>query len=159
MVELDFAAGADRLVAIAQAGEYYPHRVRRLLAHDVDLPGAGVRPQHLARFGGEERVPHIPRRVVRRHIEQFEIVLVGFDFAGPVDLETEFGEYGRNLAEDLRCRVQPTARGGATGQSHIERIRIQTGLQRRFLGNGQRAAVSGLEGQLHPVRFLPERRA
>jgi len=55
---------------------------------------------------GVKRVPHVARGVVLGHVQQLEVVLVGFDFAGPVNLKTHVGEDAVDSPQDLRREVQ-----------------------------------------------------
>ena len=98
LLELDFAAGGDRLIAVAHAGQNDADRLGAQFAHDVDLAGRGVRAQDHARRGGVKRVPHVAGRVVRRHVEQFEVGQIVFDFPAAIDLKAQVGEDGHDLA-------------------------------------------------------------
>ena len=105
-----------------------PGRMTRIgfgaqLAHDVDLARRRVRPQQHAGRRRVERVPHVAGRVVRRHVEQFEVRLVVLDLAAAVDLEAQVGEDGVDLAHDLGGDVQPARRHRPAGQRHVERVR------------------------------------
>ena len=78
-----------------------------ILAHDVDLARRGVRAQEHAGRGGVERVPHVARRVVRRHVEQLEVVFVVLDLAAAV----RPGSPGRRRCR--RSRAASASRGAA----------------------------------------------
>ena len=99
------------------------------LPHDVDLPGRRVRAQDHAGRRREERVPHVAGRVVRRHVEQFEVVLVGLDLAAAVDLEAHVGEDAEDPPHDLRGGVQSALDQRSAGQRHIDDIGSQAALQ------------------------------
>ena len=60
--------------------------------------------------------------MVRRHVEQLEVVLVRLDLAAPVNLETQIGEDGVDLAQGLRRQVEPAARHRPAGQRHVQRL-------------------------------------
>ena len=71
--------------------------------------------------GRVEGVPHVARRMVRRHVEQLEVVVVGLDIAGAVDLEAHLGQDGVDLraasaSPGAAGRGQPPA-----GERHVER--------------------------------------
>ena len=70
----------------AGADDPHPRRVR-VLEHVADLGGRGVGAQHQTLAPGEvERVLHVPRRMVRGHVEGLEAVVVVLDLATLVDL-------------------------------------------------------------------------
>jgi hypothetical protein len=88
LVELHFRAGRDLLEAVAHAGQGNADGgrvlgvLRRELAHRADLAGRGMRAQHHrigivlhSRFD-VEGILHFAGRVVRRDVEQLEVVLI-----------------------------------------------------------------------------------
>ena len=106
-----------------------------------------------------EGVPHIPRRVVRGHVEQAEVVIVGLHLARAVDLEAHLAPDAVDLAQHAGGDVQPPNRGAATRQGNVQLFGLQAAAQRfgldRFLPVGQ----GGFEGLLHLVGRLPDQRA
>ncbi len=154
-MEHDLAAGRDGLVAVAHARQDDADRLRAALAHDVDLARRGVRPQQDARRGRVKRVPHVAGRVVRRHVEQFEVGQVVLDLPAAVNLEAEVGEDGVNLPQGLGGDVQAAAAHRPAGQRHVEVVGRQAAGQGFLFLPGQ-GLVVGLEQRLlDAVGLLP----
>ncbi len=129
------------------------------LAHDVDLARRGVRAQHDAGRGRVERVPHVARRMMRRDVEQLEVVGVGLDIARAVDLEAHLGPDGDDLPQRLRRRVQPAAGQPPAREGHVDALGLKRLRQARrgfpLLPILQRR----LERLLHLIGPLAQRRA
>ena len=129
--------------------------LRAQLAHDVDLPRRRVRPQQHAGRRRVERVPHVARRVVRRHVEQVEVRLVVLDLAAAVDLEAHVGEDRRRSAAGSAWRGaagRAAGRPGSVTSSGLAvRLRGQRLLLRLGEGSLRTPAVSAF---LDPVGFL-----
>src|SRR5205823_1278224 len=67
-----------------------------------------------------ERVLHVPRRVVARDVERFEVVVVGLDLGPLDDGEAEAGEDRDDLVVDARERVERAARRSPPRQGEVE---------------------------------------
>ena len=76
-----------------------------MLLHVADLHPGGVRAQQRRRRAGRrahrrgevERVLHVARGMLRRHVERFEVVVVVFELGPLDDEEAEAGEDGLDL--------------------------------------------------------------
>ena len=99
LIEHHLGARGHILVAIALAGQDHADRLGRILAHGVDLAGAGMRAQDHIRIGGEEGILHLARRMAGREVEQLEVVLVRLDFGRVEDLEAHLDQNVDDLAD------------------------------------------------------------
>ena len=81
-----------------------------------------------------ERVLHVARGMVRRHVERFEVVEVVFDFGAFEDLVAHAGEDVLDLLADAHQRVDAAERQLAAGQRDVHGARGRPrGLERRAL--------------------------
>ena len=143
LIELDFAAHGDLLVAVAHAGQDDADGQRAVAAvftHGTDLPRRGVGAQDDPRRGGVERVPHIAGGVVRRDVEQGEVGVVVLHVAAAVDLKAHIRPNRIEVTEHAGGGVQPADRTRATGQGDIDRAAFE--ILREFLRFHQHFAFS-----------------
>ena len=98
LVKLELGTRVDLLVSITHPGQNHTDGFRRSLPHDMDLTGRGVGTQYHSGFGSVKCIPHVPRRVMLRHIEQSEIVFVTLHLTRKVDLKAHLGPDGIDLA-------------------------------------------------------------
>ncbi len=77
-----------------------------------------------------ERVVHGPRRVVRREIQRFEIVMVGLDLGAGCHVEAELGEDGDGPVHGQGHRVQAATFFAAPGQGDVDFLAEQFLLER-----------------------------
>ena len=156
LVELQFAAGGDLLVAVAHAGQNDADRFRIVFVHGVDLAGAGVGAQDDAGAGGVESVPHVAGGMVLRDVEQLEVVFVGLHVAAAIDLETHVGPDGVDFTQGLGGDVQPALPLFPAGQSNVNsgggHLRLKFG---RF-ENCQPVFVGGFQFFFDAVDALAE---
>ncbi len=129
-----------RIAAIDLAGRDQADR-RRLALHGADLHGRGMRAQQAA-VAEVERVVHRARRMVRREIQRFEIVIVVFDLGTFGDIVAEPREDLGHAVERARDRMQPAALGATAGQRDVDALGrealIKRDLLERRLARGDR---------------------
>ena len=95
-------------------------RDRRLLGqHGANLQGRGVGAQHHV-VRDVERILHVPGRVLGRHVERLEIVVVGLDLRAGDDGEAEFAEGLADLGRDQGHGMQAAAAGSKPGDGGVE---------------------------------------
>jgi len=70
-------------------------------------------------FVDVESIVHRPRRMVRRDIEGFEIMVIIFDFRAIRDLETQLFKQCLDTHQRARNRMQSAGVLTAPGQCHI----------------------------------------
>src|SRR5215467_4328706 len=104
-------AGIGRIIAVHLAGNHDADRRLELL-HGANLyrrsMGAQQQPVALclcALLGDEQRVLRIARRMIRREVKRFEVVVVGFDDRPFLDRISEVAEYGDNFVQRLDDRM------------------------------------------------------
>jgi hypothetical protein len=111
------------------------------------------------RLGHEQRVPQVARRVVRRDVEQLEVVGLGLDFGSLEHLEAVGVEDLAQVAHEGLDRVQVTDGRRPAGRRHVDRLGRQAGLE-VGLAQGLEPLVDGrLELTADLVRSLPHGRA
>src|SRR5262245_38783516 len=106
LVEHHLRARRHLLVTIDLAWQDHAHRVGRAGAHRMNLAWRGMCAQQYLltarRRLDVERVPHITRRVVRWHIQQAEVILVGLHLRAFPDLEADLSESAVDRYENRR---------------------------------------------------------
>ena len=113
-----------------------------------------MRSQQDARRGGVEGVPHIAGRVVRRHVEQLEIGQVVLDLPAAVDLETEVGENGVDVA-GLHIKAATGISAAVLGVALIVTLRLRPA---GLLSSYEFQLGLGRGVQLPPVAVVREER-
>ncbi len=142
---------------------------RWLRLHHADLHGRRVRAQHDAAWLAEvdeQRVPHAPRGMLRRHVERGEVVPVAFDLGTFADGEAEADEHVLEVVVRLGDEVQVATLGSREHFGQIESLARdplvagqhldRSAALRERLGDSGRGVVERLPGRLAFVG--PERR-
>ena len=148
----DVAVAAEHL---ARADDPHVGRVR-VLQHVVDLRGRGVGAQEEAPAALEvERVLHVAGRVVRRHVEGLEVVVVVLHLGAVVHLVAHGHEDVLELLADDGQRVAPAHEGAAAGQGRVEPVAAER-LVAPASARGPRRAPSSLslDRRLERVQLL-----
>ena len=148
--------GLVRITSVHLARRDNPVR-RRTFFHHPDLHGRGVRAQQPA-ITEIEGIVHGACRVVRREIEQFEIVVVVFNLGAGCDIETQPGENADRPFHGHGDRVQATALFTPPRQRDIHFLFEQLFFEcRAFQGlpAGQDGLVHGIPNHVNllPVRL------
>ena len=86
-----------------------------------------------AAVGQIERVVHGSRRVVRRNIEGFEVVIVVFDLGSPRDIEAGVQKNRFDAGQGQADRMGIARQTAAPRQRHIDAVTGQGLLQLRFV--------------------------
>ena len=126
--------------------------------HDADLPGAGVGAQHDV-LGHIERILHIAGRVVLRHVQPGEVVVVVLDLRAFVDLKPHAGEHVHDLVLDEGDGMQAAVGPLLGGQRDVHRFGGVAGRQGGALHLGRQGLVLRLGPVLELVDGLAHRRA
>ena len=146
--ELVLGAGRDLLVAVALAGQDDPDGMRMLLTHAADLSRRGMGAEHHL-LVDPDGVPHVPRRMVRRNVQQLEIVLVRLHLRRLVYLEPHLGENLPQPAQRARAQMEMARCDGTSRQGDIQRFLgqggFQLGLADRRLPRGEVGLQTGLD--------------
>ena len=128
LVELDLGPRGDLLVAVAHSRQDHPDGSGWYSRMAWICPGE-VWVRRTTLVGGVEGVPHIPGGMMRRHVEQLEVVLVGDHVGAPVDLEAHVPEHPVHLAHHHGGGVEPATAETPSRQGHVQGLGAQTGLQ------------------------------
>ena len=125
--------------AIDRTNRDQPHR-RRVLLHVANLHRAGVRAQQRQRprrpgrldagvgagisgVSQVERVLHVARRMFRRHVERFEVVVIVLDLRPFEHLVAEPREDVDHFVADQAERMTMTELRDAAGQRDVDGVR------------------------------------
>src|SRR3990170_1652747 len=100
---------------------------RSTLLHHTDLHWRGMGSKQ-AILRDKKGILHIPGRMVRGHIERFEIVIVIFDIRPPGDLKPHGQKDIDNLIHHKCQRMDPTALPPASRKSDIDSLRFEDSL-------------------------------
>jgi hypothetical protein len=73
----------------------------------------------------EERILHVPGRMVVGKVERLEVVVVGFDLRPFGDLEPETGEDAGDLLGDDRKGMLAPQRRATTGKGDVDALRLE----------------------------------
>ena len=137
LVEHHLRARGDIFLAVDFARQDDADRFRRILAHGVNLPRAGLRAQDQVLLRREERILHVARRMAGREVEQAEVVVVGLYLGRIVDLEAHLLQDVDDLADRLVGRVELAHQRPPPGHRHVDAFcgqrRIHLGLCQRRL--------------------------
>ncbi len=121
--------GVEVVAAVDAAGRDDPHR-RRVGLHEADLHPRRVRAEQTGtaargvgreRIGEVQRVLHVARRVLGRHVERLEVVPVVLEFGAFDDLVAHAEEDVLDALADLRERVAAAERRDASRQRDVDR--------------------------------------
>ena len=157
LVEHDLRAGGDGLVAVAHARQNHPDGVGMKRLHGANLTRRGMGAQHHA-LVDVEGVPHVAGRMVGRHVEQLEVVVVALHLAAVEHLETHVGEDGGNLAQRLGAGVQAAQAHRVAGEGHVDLLLRQGLGQLGQLDRPDLRLESGLQSDFDLVGYLPDLR-
>ena len=119
LMELIHTPRIDFLVAIATARHCDSYR-RPLLLHDPDLRRRRVRAEEPVLLRQEVRILHVARRVVRREVQRFVVVVVGLDLRAFGNGEAHLPQDGEHLVHRHRDGMEPAERLSSARQSRVE---------------------------------------
>ncbi len=140
LIEHHFGARRHIFFAETFARQDDAHRLRRVVAHGVNLAWAGVRAQNDIFLLCEEGVLHLARRVVGREVEQPEVIIVSLHLRRVVNLETHLAQDGHDLSHRLVGGVQLADLWPASRQGHVDALGSQRGIH-LDLGHGSLALL------------------
>jgi len=79
-----------------------------------------MRAQHNTLLISIESVPHVSCRVIRRHVQKSEVIILSFHFRRAVNLESHIAKDPVNLAQGQMEWMDPPAAWFAPRQGHIQ---------------------------------------
>ncbi len=110
-------------------------------------------------LGNEQRVPQVARRVIRRDVQQLEVVLLGLDLGALEDLEAVGVEDLAQVAHQGLHRMQVADRHRPARRAHVDRLGGQSRLEAAGLELAEPSLDRRFELLAELVRTLADRRA
>src|SRR5258706_6779516 len=124
LVEDRFVTGVGRFVTIDLSRHDRTHGRLHLL-HDANLIRRGLRAQKDLPWRDPERILHVARGVIQRHIERLEVVVIRLDLRPLDDLASHAAEDAGDLAGGQRERVEVPTRSRPPRQRYVETLALQ----------------------------------
>ena len=153
--------GVERVVAMDFSRTHHAHRRLHLL-HGANLHWRRVRAQQQAvalrlRFlsGDEERVLRIARGMIRRKIQRFEVVVVGFNLRAFLDRVAQIAEDADDLVHRLDDGMLRADGAANAGESDVETLGREFARGSSALNAGERRLDRLLDFGLEFVDALP----